>query len=89
MANLNVDIVSAQKVLWQGRARGISAPAVEGSLGILPGHTPILAVLQQGKVQVTRDGAASLEVEIEGGFLSVDQDQVTIVVDPSTTEFTH
>lgn len=90
MAQLNVEIVSADQVLWQGEARSISAPAVDGSMGILPGHQPILAVLLEGNVRVTPSVGAEkgdLEVQVTGGFLSVDENQVTIVVDPSTSEF--
>lgn len=88
MAQLSVEVVSAEQVLWRGDAKSISAPAVEGSLGILPGHQPILAVLLEGKVRVLPVSAAdTIELAITGGFLSVDENKVTIVVDPSTSEF--
>ena len=54
---------------------------------MLPGHQPVLAVLRPGVVRVrAADGGNPVELEVSGGFLSVDHDDITIVVDPTTTE---
>lgn len=80
MAHLEVDVVAADRRVWRGEARMVSAPAAEGDMGILPGHTPVLAVLRPGKVRITTvDGAVRL-VQVDEGFLSVDSDRVTVVV---------
>jgi len=80
VAHLEVDVVAADRRVWRGEARMVSAPAAEGDLGILSGHTPVLAVLRQGKVRITTvDGAVRL-VQVDEGFLSVDSDRVTVVV---------
>ena len=82
MAQLEVDIVDADGKVWSGAARQVSAPAADGGIGILPGHTPVLAVLRAGEVRVTEHtGSPALRWSVDGGFLSVDSDQVTIVVD--------
>lgn len=82
MAQLEVDIVDADGRVWSGEARQVSAPAADGEIGILPGHTPVLALLRAGQVRVTEHaGDAPLRWSVDGGFLSVDSDQVTIVVD--------
>jgi F-type H+-transporting ATPase subunit epsilon len=82
VAQLEVDIVAADGKVWSGAARQVSAPAADGQIGILPGHTPVLAVLRAGEVRVTEHaGAPALRWAVDGGFLSVDSDQVTIVVD--------
>ena len=80
MAHLEVDVVAADRRVWRGEARMVSAPAAEGDMGILPGHTPVLAVLRRGKVRITTvDGGVRL-VQVDEGFLSVDSDRVTVVV---------
>jgi len=80
VAHLEVDVVAADRRVWRGEARMVSAPAAEGDMGILPGHTPVLAVLRPGKVRITTvDGAVRL-VQVDEGFLSVDSDRVTVVV---------
>jgi len=82
MAQLEVDIVDADGKVWSGAARQISAPAADGEIGILPGHTPVLAVLRSGEVRVFEHaGTPAIRWIVDGGFLSVDSDQVTIVVD--------
>ncbi len=79
---LNVDIVAPDRVLWEGEASFISAPSVEGSIGLLPGHEPILSVLGAGTVMVRQLGGEERKVEISGGFISFDHDTVTIVTEP-------
>jgi F-type H+-transporting ATPase subunit epsilon len=82
MAQLEVDIVDADGKVWSGPARQVSAPAFDGEMGILPGHTPVLAVLRAGEVRVTEHaGTPALRWRVDGGFMSVDSDQVTLVVD--------
>jgi F-type H+-transporting ATPase subunit epsilon len=80
---LNVEVVAPDRVLWEGEASGISAPAAEGSMGVRPGHQPVLSVLRPGRVIVTPVNGESVELEVDGGFFSVDHDQVTIVLDAS------
>lgn len=80
---LNVEIVSPARVLWSGEASMVSAPAADGSMGVLPGHQPVLAVLRNGVVQVKPTTGEAVEIEVDGGFFSVDSDQVTIVLDAS------
>ncbi|TQL01257.1 F0F1 ATP synthase subunit epsilon [Cellulomonas sp. SLBN-39] len=87
MAQLEVDLVAADGKVWSGAARLVSAPAADGDIGILAGHTPILSVLRPGSVRVEpAGGGATLSWRVDGGFLSVDDDQVTVVVDAATAE---
>ncbi|GIG41496.1 F0F1 ATP synthase subunit epsilon [Cellulomonas phragmiteti] len=82
MAQLEVDVVAADGKVWSGSARQVSAPAADGDVGILAGHTPLLSVLRPGAVRVVPvDGGATLSWHVDGGFMSVDSDQVTVVVD--------
>ncbi|PFG43976.1 ATP synthase F1 subcomplex epsilon subunit [Isoptericola jiangsuensis] len=92
MAELNVDLVAADRKVWSGAAREVSAPSADGQIGILAGHTPLLAVLRAGTVKVsTAPGQVAVEAHVSGGFVSVDSDVVTIVVDgiDETSEVTH
>ncbi|HEY0186393.1 MAG TPA: F0F1 ATP synthase subunit epsilon [Cellulomonas sp.] len=90
MAQLEVDLVDTEGTIWSGAARQVSAPASDGDIGILVGHTPVLSVLRHGEVRVTEPGGAVHRWAVEGGFLSVDDDQVTVVVDAAeATSTTH
>lgn len=79
MAALNVSVVSADQEVWSGEAAMVVAKTVEGEIGILPGHEPMLAILAGGEVGVTLDGGEKLTANAEDGFLSVQQNSVQIV----------
>ncbi|WP_336660789.1 F0F1 ATP synthase subunit epsilon [Leucobacter sp. USHLN153] len=76
---LSVSVVSAEREVWTGEASQVSAKTVEGEIGILSGHEPLLALLAQGEVRVTTASGEKVAVEAEGGFLSIDHDTITIV----------
>ncbi len=80
---LNVEVVATDRTVWSGEASAISAPAADGSIGIRPGHQPVLAVLRPGKVDIRPVSGETVELDISGGFVSVDHDTVTIVIDAS------
>lgn len=79
---LSVDIVAPDRILWKGEATFVSAPTVEGSIGLLPGHVPTLSVLGAGTVKVVQSDGEERHVDVSGGFLSFDHDMVTIVAGP-------
>ncbi|MBS3181613.1 MULTISPECIES: F0F1 ATP synthase subunit epsilon [Leucobacter] len=81
---LNVSVVSAERQVWAGEASQVIAKTVEGEIGILSGHEPLLALLAKGEVRVTTAGGEKVAVEAEGGFLSVDHDTITIVAGRAT-----
>lgn len=78
MSALQVELVAADRMVWQGEASLVRARSTEGELGILPGHSPLLGSLVAGEVTLlTTSGRQT--VTIDSGFLSVDHDRVTIV----------
>ncbi len=79
MAKLNVSVVSAEREIWAGEASQVIARTVEGQIGILGGHEPLLALLAEGEVRVTTGNGEKITVDAEDGFLSVDHDNITIV----------
>ena len=60
MAALNVSVVSADQEVWSGEAAMVVARTVEGEIGILPGHEPMLAILAGGEVRVTLPGGEKI-----------------------------
>ncbi len=79
MAILSVSVVSADHEVWTGEARQLIARTVDGEIGILPGHEPILAILGAGEVRITLESGEVVTANAEDGFLSVENDTVTIV----------
>ncbi len=80
MSQLNVELVAADRKVWEGEASMVTARSTDGELGIMPGHTPILGVLVSGDVRIHTGGGAQTAT-IDSGFLSVDHDRVTIVAE--------
>jgi F-type H+-transporting ATPase subunit epsilon len=88
--SLQVELVAADRRVWEGEASMVLARTLEGELGVLGGHTPLLGVLVDGTVRIFTD-AGEVTVDIDGGFISVDHDRVTLVTETaemasSTTE---
>ena len=79
MAVLNVSVVAADHEVWSGEASMVVARTVEGQIGILPGHEPLLAILAEGEVRVILNGGESITASANGGFLSVENNTVTVV----------
>lgn len=79
MAELTVSVVSAAQEVWSGEARQLVARTTEGEIGILPGHEPMLGILAAGEVRVTLADGTVVTANAEDGFLSVDNNIVTIV----------
>lgn len=80
MSVLNVNLVAADGEVWEGEATEVVVPAEEGPMGILPKHAPILAALGEGEVRIKGSGG-TFSAQCEGGFVTVDQNVVTIAVD--------
>jgi F-type H+-transporting ATPase subunit epsilon len=80
VSTLQVELVAADRKVWEGEADMVIARTVDGELGVLPGHTPLLGVLVEGEVRI-KSGQGSQAVTVDGGFLSVDRDKVIIVAE--------
>ncbi len=78
---LTVDIVGPDGVRWSGQATFVTAPAIEGSIGLYPAHEPIMSVLRAGNVTVDDLEGKRSVLPITGGFLSFDEDTVTVIAD--------
>ena len=80
-----VRVVSVERSLFEGEVDGQGRPflvceGVEGELGILPRHAPLLTTLRPGPVYI-RNGSEETELFVGGGFLEVLPDRVTILAD--------
>ena len=77
---LHVALVIPDRELWSGEARTVIAKTTEGDIGVLTGHSPVFGVLAEGSlVEILSDGADPVRAAVSGGFLSVADDQVSIL----------
>lgn len=81
---LKVQVISPERVLFEGDATSVVAPAFDGELGILTGHAPMITALGTGTLRV-ESGAGNQRFSVEGGFLQVVDDQVRVVTEHATS----
>ena len=80
MPKMQLDIVTAERLLVSEQVDYVSAPGINGVLGILPRHVPLLTALAQGSLRYKKDGEEH-EFAIGGGFMEVRPDHVTVLAD--------
>ena len=80
MAKLKVELVTAEGRVLSEDADFVLAPGVDGDLGVLPHHIPLLTPLRNGEVRVRNDETEHI-LFVAGGFLEVLPDKVTILAD--------
>lgn len=77
---LNLEIVTAERVVYKDDVDFVSAPGADGSLGILPRHAPLISVLKAGELHY-RKGGDETSLAIGGGFIEVLNNKVTVLAD--------
>lgn len=76
---LFVDVVAADRRVWEGEAISVIARTTEGDIGIMANHEPVLAVLEPCAAEVlTTDGKREI-IAVDGGFISVSENRVAIL----------
>ncbi|WP_134766259.1 F0F1 ATP synthase subunit epsilon [Nocardioides sp. 1609] len=76
---LQVELVAADRTVWSGSATMVIARTVEGDVGVLRGHAPLLSLLTDAVVEITGDEGDVVVAAVDGGFLSVAGDRVSIL----------
>lgn len=79
--SINCDIVSATESIFTGKVTLVVAHGVQGDLGILPGHAPLLTQLNPGPVRVIKEDGTEEVYYVSGGMLEVQPTIVTILAD--------
>ena len=80
MAILQLEIVTAERIVYSDEVDMVVAPGIMGELGILPRHAPLLTALQPGELRIKKDNDETA-MAISGGFLEVFQNKLTILAD--------
>jgi F-type H+-transporting ATPase subunit epsilon len=82
VATQQVELVAVDHEVWSGEAEVVNARTLEGEIGILPGHAPLLGVLAEGHVvRIGVSEGEEIRVAVHGGFLSVTDDGVQILAE--------
>lgn len=78
-ASMTLRVVSPERVVYEGDARSLVAPAWDGRVGILPGHASFLTLLGEGPLRIASGASGMLEYRISGGVLKVEANDVTVL----------
>lgn len=81
MSTLRLEIVTVERVVYQDDIAMVIAPGIEGQMGLLPHHAPLITALTEGELIVHKDGEEDRHIAIGGGFLEVSGNTVTILAD--------
>ncbi len=76
---LRVEVVTPEKRVWSGEAKMVSARTLDGELGVLPDHSPLLGVLADGTVSIKAADGSTNDFVINGGFISIANNRVSIL----------
>ncbi|MEJ7810277.1 MAG: hypothetical protein WKG32_07670 [Gemmatimonadaceae bacterium] len=74
-------MISPERVLFEGQAASVVAPAHDGEVGILSGHAPMMTLLGRGTLRLAGGAAPDQRFEVTGGFLQVVDDTVRVVTE--------
>ena len=81
MARIRCEVVTAERTVLQEDVDMVVAPGIEGQLGILPHHAPMVTSLTYGELIIHREGQEDEFIAIGGGFMEVGPEHVTILAD--------
>lgn len=79
---MRVTVISPDRLVFDGDAESVVAPAFDGEVGILPRHAPFMTLLGKGELRV-RQGSTAHRFNVDGGFLQVAGNVVRVVAEHS------
>ncbi|MCW2857579.1 MAG: atpC [Marmoricola sp.] len=84
---MQVSLVAADREVWSGEATVVNASTVEGEIGVMADHMPVLSVLAAGQVDVRTENDGHWVAAIDGGFLSVSNNHVKMICEHAEISF--
>ncbi len=82
---LKFDLVSPEKLVLSADVDGVQVPGAEGDFGVLPNHSPVMAMLRPGTLTVENDGTTQ-SFQLDGGFVDVTPEGVTVLAETIETD---
>ena len=82
---LTLEIVTPEAKVYSDTIDSVVIPTVEGEIGVLPGHIPLLTQVEDGELRVTK-GAATQLLVVSGGFAQIDGDRVRVLAENAINE---
>ncbi|MFJ9901709.1 F0F1 ATP synthase subunit epsilon [Streptomyces sp. NPDC101152] len=80
-AELHVELVAADRQVWSGEARLVIARTPSGDIGVMPGHQPLLSVLESGPVTIRLSDGGTVVAAVHGGFISFADNKLSLLAE--------
>ena len=77
---LKLDLVSPERLVLSAEVDAVQVPGAEGDFGVLPNHSPVMAIIRPGVLRVENDGDVS-DYHVDGGFVDVTPEGVTVLAE--------
>jgi F-type H+-transporting ATPase subunit epsilon len=81
MAKLRIGVVTPEREIWSGDADMVIAKTVDGEIGIMPEHAPVIGILVEGGVLRVKRDEGDLIAAVHGGFISVADNDVSVLAE--------
>ena len=78
---LHLEIITSEKLLFDGEIKLIKLPGVSGSFEIMTNHAPIISTLTEGKIKVKEISDVVSYFEVKGGLVEVSNNEVKVLVE--------
>lgn len=77
----HLQVITPEKIVYDDKVTSLIAPATDGYLGVLTDHAPLITTLKEGVFIITREGKEKYFYKITGGFLEVNNNEVSVLVE--------
>lgn len=77
---LHLTVTTPERVVYEGEVNAVNVPTVQGEIGILPNHVPVVSMLQPGELHF-KTGETTEAMAVSGGFVEVRDNKVVILAD--------
>ncbi len=78
---MTTEIITPDKELFSGETKAVTVPGIDGSLGILNRHAPLISALKKGRVKITTPDGEEIFFEVNGGVVEVNNNKVIILAE--------
>ena len=78
---MKLEIISPDKLLFEGQVKSAVFPGSEGSFGVLNNHAPMIATLKAGKIQLFEENNNKIEIVVKGGVVEVQKNKVIVLAE--------
>lgn len=81
MSKMTVEVVTPERVVYSGQAEMVIARGLQGEIGVMPNHVPLVTPLKTAPVRIKTEGDKEVKMAVSGGFMEVRGDKVTILAE--------